>query len=349
MADRAPILGDVARLAGVSKSTASRILGAPPGRRIPFAADTQDKVRQAAERLGYTPSRLARGLSRDRTGIVGLVIPSVKDSFFPSVTSEIESRLAEKGYNVILANTGGSSRIERAKIMDLLSWRVDGFVAAPSQGAAGGDVFWELWHRKVPFVLVDRSFPQTPFFSVTTDDQRGAASAVEHLLSLGRTRIARAGGPLDISSNRLRHAGYEDALVARGMKPEPRLAITVAPTLDGGHEAATRVLALTPRPDALFCFSDIVAAGALEEFLDTGVSVPGDVALVGYADLEFSRILRVPLTSVRQPTSLIGRTAAEMILARMEGRPAEPPEIRLPVELIVRASTVLAPASRSEV
>jgi LacI family transcriptional regulator len=339
MTDKSPVLGDVARLAGVSKSTASRILGASPGRKIPFAAETQEKVKDAAARLGYTPSRLARGLSRHRTGIIGLVIPSVKDSFFPSVTEEIEDRLAEKGFNVILANTGGSLKTERAKILDLLSWRVDGLVAAPVQGRDGGAVYWELWNRKMPFVLIDRSFPQTPFASVVTDDRHGAALAVDHLLASGLVRIARTGSPHEISTNRLRQAGYEDSLIAHAIRPDPSLVFIVPPTFEGGHEAAARALARDPRPDALFCFSDIVAAGALEEFLNRGISVPGDIALVGYADLDFSRMLRVPLTTVRQPTGLIGRTAADMILARIEGGSDAAAEVRLPVELIIRSST----------
>src|SRR5512140_2941300 len=137
MSNHVPTLDDVARLAGVCKSTASRILGARVEDRIPFASRTQDRVRQAAERLGYTPSKLARGLSRTRTGFIGLVIPSVEDSFFPSVTRAVERRLASKGFNVILANTGEDPKVERERILDLLSWRVDGLVIAPTQ--EGGD------------------------------------------------------------------------------------------------------------------------------------------------------------------------------------------------------------------
>ncbi len=338
MAVKGPILGDVARLAGVSKSTASRILGAPPGRTVPFAAATQAAVRSAAERLGYVPSRLARGLSRDRTGFIGLAVPSIKDSFFPSLTAEIEVCLAARGYNVILVDTGGSPEIERAKIEGLLAWRVDGLVAAPCQGPNGGAIFWEIWNKNIPFVLIDRSFPQTPFASVTTDDRRGAALAVRHLLDSGRTRIAAAGGSTAISTNRLRLEGFQDALLAVGKRPEPGLLIPVPSTFEGGHEAAAAALAMNPRPDALFCFSDLIAAGALEELLGRGVSVPGDMALAGYADLDFSRMLKVPLTTVRQPTVLIARTAAEMILALVEGRPDLVQDARLPVELVVRAS-----------
>jgi LacI family transcriptional regulator len=339
MSNHVPTLEDVARLAGVCKSTASRILASRAEDRIPFATRTQEQVRQAAERLGYTPSKLARGLSRTRTGFIGLVIPSVEDSFFPSVTRAVERRLAAKGFNVILANTGADSKVEREKILDLLSWRVDGLVIAPSQEGGDASVFWELWQKKVPFVLVDRVFAQTPFYSVTTDDHAGATMAVEHLLAKGRKLIARAGSGTEISTNRARHAGYVEALIAHGILPNPQHALTVAPTIEGGHQVLEQLMALEPRPDALFCFSDIVAAGVLEACFQKGIRVPADLALVGYADLEYSRILRVPLTSVRQPTGLIGKTAADLLLAQLDGQTPDPAQVLLDVELLVREST----------
>src|SRR5215467_6565509 len=162
MANSGSTLEDVANLAGVSKSTASRILAAPKGARIPYADDTQQKVLEAAAKLDYKPSKLARGLTLAKTGIIGLIIPQLTDSFFPIVTSAIEARLAEAGYSVILADSNDSSKVEQARIEDLLSWHVDGLVIAPSQEAGHAGYFWELWQRGVPFVLVDRTFPETP-------------------------------------------------------------------------------------------------------------------------------------------------------------------------------------------
>ena len=194
MANSNVTLDNVARLAGVSKSTASRILAAQPGDPIPFAAATQEKVRKACQVLGYRPSKLARGLTGNRTGMIGLIVPSVMDSFFPSVTSVIEACLAEQGYAIILANTSGNSEVEQEKIEDLLAWRVDGLIIAPAQETGNAGPYWDLWRREVPFVLIDRHFPDTPFHSVVTDDHAGAAMAVEHLLSTGRKRIAAVGG-----------------------------------------------------------------------------------------------------------------------------------------------------------
>lgn len=332
-------LADVAKLAGVSKSTASRILASARGRTIPYSPATQESVRNAADLLNYRPSKLARGLTGARTGIIGLVIPTLEDSFFTAATTIIEGKLAEKGYNVFLSNTSGDSDMERAKVEDLLTWPVDGLVIAPVQQSGDAGLFWELWQNDVPFVLIDRTFADTPFYSVTTDDHVGAAMAVEHLLSLGCRRIACVGGQLAVSTNRTRHAGYIEALIRNGVLPDPRLCAEVSPTEAGGRQAMERFAQLDALPDAVFCFSDLMAIGVMEVCLDLGIRIPEDLALVGYADLDYSGVLRIPLTSVRQPRNEIGLAAAEVLLARLDGRKPENAELKLPVELVIREST----------
>jgi DNA-binding LacI/PurR family transcriptional regulator len=340
VANAVPTLGDVANLAGVSKSTASRILSVVGGaKKIPYAAETKSKVRAAAAKLGYKPSKLARGLTLAKTGIVGLVVPSLTDSFFPTVASAIETHLSGAGYSVILADTNADSKTERARVEDLLSWQVDGLIIAPAQEAGDAGLFWELWQRKIPFVLIDRTFPETPFFSVSTDDQIGAGLVVEHLIAAGRRRIVRVGGPLAISTNRLRHAGYTAALIRHGILPQAEYALEAAPSEEGGYQAFSKILAISPRPDAVFCFSDNVAVGVMDACNDHGIRVPEDMAVVGYADLPQSRLLKVSLTTVLQPRPLLGWHAAKMLLACMEER-GQPDPIRLPVELMVRESTV---------
>lgn len=333
-------LQDVAKLAGVSVSTVSRILKARDDERIPFAEETRGRVRKAASQLGYRPSKLARGLVGARTGIIGHIVPSLEDSFFPSITSALQMLLNSNGYNVLLVSTEQDAEIERASIEDFLSWRVDGLIVAPSQNALDAELFWELWRLKVPFVLLDRVFADTPFFSITTDDYAGAVMATEHLLSLGRTRIARAGSALPVSTGRLRHAGYAETLMRHGIAPDPRYALQAEPTIAAGRAVAEDLLRLDPRPDALFCFSDVVAIGAIEACLERGIRVPEDLAIVGYADLDMSRFTKIRLTTIRQPRNQIGQLAAQMLLDQMAGRLIEKPQTVLPVELIVRESTV---------
>ena len=333
-----PTLEDVANLAGVSKCTASRILAARAGARVPYSAGTKRKVLDATAKLGYKPSKLARGLTLSKTGIIGLVVPSLTDSFFPSVTSALEARLTEEGYSVILANSNADSRIQRARIEDLLSWHVDGLMIAPTQEAGEAGLFWELWQRKTPFVLLDRTFPETPFCSVSTEDETGAAMAVEHLFATGCRRIVWAGGPLVVSTNRLRHTGYTAALIHHGVLPRPDYALEAPPCEEGGELALARILALNPRPDAVFCFSDILAFGILDACSRQGIRVPQDLAVVGYADLPHSGMLKVALTTVRQPRALLGRRAAEMLIASI-GKSGHSEQVTLPVELVIREST----------
>jgi len=283
------------------------------------------------------PASLARGLTTAKTNMIGLVIPSVRDSFFPSVTDAIETHLAKEGYNVILSNTGADSSIEQKKIEDLLAWRVDGLIIAPSQETQDASFFWQVWRSGVPFVLIDRYFPDTPFYSVTTDDYAGAAMAVEHLLSIGRRRIACIGGPLTVSANKLRHDGYVETLISHSILPDPNLFATSS--AGDGAQAARHLIERKPRPDALFCFNDRAAVDAISVCLEMGIRIPEDLAIVGYADLEHSHILKVPLTTVRQPRNLLGKHASEMLLKLIAGDTPDPAQHKLPVELVVRDST----------
>lgn len=342
MANSVPTLEDVANLTGVSKSTVSRILAKriDPGKKIPFAVETQKKVLAAVAKLGYKPSKLARGLTMAKTGIIGLVIPSLTDSFFPYVTSAIETRLTEAGYSVILVNTNASTKVELARVEDLLSWQVDGLIVAPAQESGEAELFWDLWRRQIPFVLIDRTFPDSPFCSVTTDDAVGAGLAVEHLVERGCRRIARvSGSSMSVYTNQQRQAGYLSALMRHGIVPQENYMIDVVQKEVDGRQLLDRILALNPRPDGIFCFSDFTAFDIIEACDQYGVRVPEELAVVGYADLPQSKLLKISLTTVRQPRTLMGRSAADMLLARMAGK-EQPAQINLPVELIVRQSTM---------
>jgi LacI family transcriptional regulator len=339
MSSAVPTLGDVAKLAGVSKSTASRILAAVEDGDIPYSIRTKKKVREAAYRLDYRPSKVARGLTMAKTGIIGLIVPSLTDAYFPEVISAIEAALSRTGHSVILADSNADSNIETTRIHDLLSWRVDGLIIAPSQSNSEAGLFWELWRREIPFVTIDRSFPETPFCSVTTDDEKGVGMAVDHLAALGRTRIAWAGGGCPtISTTRLRKAGYSAGLIHNGILPVAEYALSLSITEFGVREALEHLFTLKNRPDAVICFSDNVALGLLEACLHHGVRVPEDMAIIGYADLPFAGMLKVSLTTVRQPKSQLGQRAVELLLTCMEKK-KHSEQIVLPVELVVREST----------
>jgi DNA-binding LacI/PurR family transcriptional regulator len=339
MSNAVPTLDDVAKLAGVSKSTASRVLSATKGKRLAYSAATVRNVRHAADKLDYRPSKMARGLTMDRSGIIGLVVPSLTDAFFPEVISVMESLLDQAGYTVILADSRTDSKVEQARIRELLTWRVDGLIIAPSQSIAEAGLFWELWRRQVPFVTIDRTYPETPFCSVSTDDKRGIEMAVDHLVANGRKRIVWAGGGLStISTTRLRQTGYMAGLIRNSILPVPDFALSHPASELGGRQALDRILALKPRPDAVICFSDNVALGLLEACAHHNVRVPDDLAVVGYADLPFAGMLKVALTTIRQPKVLIGQRAVALLLKCLEDK-QHSEQVVLPVELVVRESS----------
>ncbi len=201
-------------------------------------------------------------------------------------------------------------------------------------------MFWDLWRREIPFVLIDRMYPDTPFYSVTTDDTYGATLAVEHLIAGGCRRIARiSGSPMSVSTNQQRQAGYLSALLRHGIVPQKSYMIDVAPNEDESPQLLNRIQSLNPRPDGVFCFSDFIAFDIIASCEQCAIRVPEDLAVVGYTDLPQSSLLKISLTTIRQPRTLLGRSAAEMLLARMD-KNETPVQINLPVELVVRQSTM---------
>jgi DNA-binding LacI/PurR family transcriptional regulator len=228
--------------------------------------------------------------------------------------------------------------VEKEKINEMLSWRVDGLIIAPAQRNMDAGPFWDLWRQQVPFILLDRTFPDTPFASVTTDDESGAKAAVEFLIQRGMTRIACMGGPMILSTNRLRRSGYQEALMRHGIMPRGDYVFEVDTGRESCRGAMERLLALDPRPQAVFFFSDELASEAMRICLDHNLRVPADLALVGYADYSYSSLLRVPLTTVRQPCDVIGRALAEALLARLADETTPSKQYVIPVELIVRES-----------
>jgi LacI family transcriptional regulator len=346
MANGMPTLEDVAKLSGVSRATVSRILHAKPGRKIPFKTDTQERVRNAAQMLGYKPSRLARSLVSSKTHIVGLVLPACGDSFSASIVQAAQTQLAEYEFGLLLANTSDNAATEAESIEEFLSWHVDGLIILPTQRTSDAGMFWKLWESRIPFILVDRVFAETPFYSVTTDDYHGSVIAVEHLLGLGRRSIAFAVRPPTVSTNRVRRAAFRDTLLRNGLRPDPNLLIEVPPTAEGGHMAIQKMMELPVMPDALFCCSDIVAAGAMDECFKQGIRIPEDLALVGYSDLDYAGLLGIPLTTINQPADQIGKYAASMLLKLISGDQPDIAHVNLPVSLVVRESTVANGRSR---
>ncbi|MGY4708337.1 LacI family DNA-binding transcriptional regulator [Mycolicibacterium sp. CBM1] len=328
---------EVAIEASVSVGTVSNVLNAPQK----VSPATVTRVQAAIEKLGFVRNDAARQLKAGRSRTVGLIVLDIGNPFFTDVARAAEHRAAQRNLTVLLATSDDDAGRERAYVDAFDEQRVFGVLVSPISEDLSR--LTALQNRGTPVVLVDRDGTGTPFSSVAVDDVAGARQAVEHLLAIGRRRIAFVGGPVELRQVRDRQRG---AAAAVDTVPGAELEIITAPALSvlAGREVGERLLARAPerRPDGVFCANDLLAIGVLQALtlMGTGARVPDDIALVGYDDIDFARSAVVPLTSVAQPTADIGRTAVDLLLAASDPAEAEPPRnIVLEPRLVVRAST----------
>ena len=325
---------DVARLSGVSAMTVSRVIN--DSERV--SPDTRRKVQAAISELGYVPSRLARGLSRQRTGTLAVIVPDVANPFFTLIVRGAEDIARRAGYRVILCDTRADPTIEREVIEEMIAHRVEGIVIAPVSDRSRSHLR-RLARFGVPFVLVDRTVPGVDADVVRGNSADGARQLVDHLISLGHRRIGFIVESDDVSTARERRQGYEAALVGAGIPHDPELVAnaTVDPT--GGSEGMRQLLQLKDRPTAVFTVNNLVALGAIEAVRDAGLEVPDDVALVCFDDIEFASRLYPFLTAMEQPAETFGTLGTQLLLEHIEGRgPERSRMVVLPARFVLRKS-----------
>ncbi|MCS7239938.1 MAG: LacI family transcriptional regulator [Candidatus Bipolaricaulota bacterium] len=326
-------LEDVARLAGVSRSTVSRVINGQPHVR----AETKARVLAAVERLGYRPHPIARSLATRRTKVVSMLIPEsltklFSDQFFAILLQGAVHACNTRGYQMVLALFDDPRRQEELYRQLLQNGYVEGAVVASA--APDDPVIQALREDGIPVVAVGKQ-PGLPYVDV--NNYGGARMATEHLLSLGYRRIATITGPLSHLHVQDRLAGYRDALKAHGIPYEEELVVEGGFTEVGAMAAVAKLLPL--RPEAIFVQSDTMAAGVMRALRSHGLRVPEDVAVVGFDDIPLASLLDPPLTTVRQPIRLLGFMAVELLVDLLDGHNPGPRENTvLPVELVVRSS-----------
>jgi LacI family transcriptional regulator len=326
---------DVAALARVSIGTVSNVLNRPEI----VSPDTVDRVQQAIDKLGFVRNDAARQLKAGRSNTIGLVVLDVRNPFFTDLARGAQDAATEAGLSVLLGDSGRSSKREAAYLDLFEEQRVHGVLVSPLNDV--GRRLEGLRRRGIPAVLVDRSATGSGFSSVSVDDVAGGRLAVEHLISIGRRRIAYLAGSFDFSQVTDRLRGAQEAVAAH---PGVSLEVidTDGLTVPAGY-AAGEGLAARPaaeRPDGVFTANDLIAVGVLQALvMHSNISVPGDIALVGYDDIDFAETAVVPLTSVRQPSELLGKTAVELLLDEARDPSRQPRQIVFQPELVVRAST----------
>jgi LacI family transcriptional regulator len=325
---------DVARLSGVSPMTVSRVING--GARV--SPDTRRRVEQAIGELGYVPSRLARGLSRRRTGTLAVIVPDVANPFFTAIVRAAEEVARRADYSVILCDTRGDLEVERDVIEELIAHRVEGIVVAPVSDRSKPQLV-RLAKFGVPFVLVDRTVPGIDCDAILGDSYEGAKKLVQHLISLGHTRIGMIVESEVVSTARDRRRGYVAALEEAGIPREPQLVVEATHDPDGGADGMSRLLELEQPPTAVFTVNNLVAVGAIEAVRAARLEVPDDVALVCFDDLEYASRLYPFLTAMEQPAGSFGTLGAQLLLERIAERgSARSRVVVLPGEFIVRRS-----------
>ncbi|MFD1146815.1 LacI family DNA-binding transcriptional regulator [Saccharothrix hoggarensis] len=334
MSSSRPTMAEIAKEAQVAVSTVSKVLNGH--------TDVSVKTRQAVERViarrGYQLPRAARSGRRRRIELVDLVINELDSVWGLSILNAVEQVVEEAGLWLVVTALHNRQSLTRRWVESLLARGSRGVILVLSE--LGDRDIQDLRRRNLPFVVVDavdRPLPGVPSIGVT--NHAGGYAATEHLTALGHRRIAVIGGPEQLLCTRARVAGYRAALEAAGIPVERQLIRYGNFHRDGGLSAAEALLALPDRPSAVFAGSDQHAVGVYEAARRAGLSVPGDLSVVGFDDLDFAEWTAPPLTTVRQPLHEMGATAARMLLRAVNGEQVASSHVELTTELVVREST----------
>jgi len=330
-------LDEVARVAGVSRATVSRVVNGSPK----VSPDVRRTVERAIDRLGYVPNRAARSLVTRRSDSIAVVItePSSRlfsDPFFPRLVRGISAALSVRDLQLVLLMPDDDVDEERT-VRHLTAGHVDGVILVSLHG--DDPLPQQLATRRVPIVLLGRPTHGVDVDYVDADNRDGARRATTHLIERGNRRIATITGPRDMVAGTDRLTGYRDALTDASIEIDDGLIATGDFTQTGGEAAKERLLRDRPDLDAVFCASDLMAVAALGVLQSAGRRVPDDVALVGYDDSPIATTSRPPLSSVRQPIEEMGREMVHLLAGNIEQNGRVPRRIVLTTELIARASS----------
>lgn len=335
-------LKDVAAEAGVHVSTASRALN--PETRSVVNEETAVRVIEVAERLGYRPHPLARGLRTNRTLTVGMVVPDLMNPLFPPIYAGADSVLGDLGYSVLVATDDDEPDKSRSVIMALLERRVDGLILANAHRGFA----LPTWREIVPTVLVNRSTESNAFPAIVGDHHAGIGLVVQHLADLGHTAISHIAGPQGLSTGLARRDGFLGAMEDNGLNIHSELLVEAgAFRTEAGRAACEQLISSESSFTAIVAGNDLIGLGCYDVLAGRGLSVPDDVSVTGYNDLAFIDRVDPPMTTVSVPYREMGAMAARQLLGLLGGDgggASSYPPIELAPELVVREST--APPAR---
>jgi DNA-binding LacI/PurR family transcriptional regulator len=334
----------IAERAEVSIGTVSHVIN--------DTAKVREKLRQrvldAIRSLGYQPSQLARGLRRNQTNMVVMIIPDITNPFFPAVVRGVEDVAYKHSLRVVLCNTDNDIEKESFYLNEMRAYRPAGWLMIPANDSKMTAQFKSPALSGHPVVCIDRQPPDWKGDVVLAANQAGARSATQHLLRMGHRLLAVITGPLHLTNAVERLKGFKRALSEAGVSIDPEYIQEAQFNRQSGYEAATRLLRMLPRPTAIFASNDLMAMGVLSAARELGIHCPEQLSIIGFDDLDFAEFTAPALTSVRQPGYQLGTTAARLLMERIDGSHSSPRKIVLPSELKIRHS-VAPPSTRTRI
>ena len=322
---------DVAKAAGVSTATVSRVLSNSAHVR----PEVRERVMAAVDKLAYRPNLLARGLRSQQSNTIGLIVSDIRNPFFTSISRAVEDTAYEQGFSLILCNTDENPEKEAIYSNLMQDQNVAGVIFSPTRQTAANFTTLKI---TFPTVIVDRSIKDADVDMVLLDNVDAAYRLVKHLIENGYRHIGALCGETS-STGRERYAGFEKALRAHDLSPSAEHVKFVQPKIEAGYAATLKILDTAQPPDALMTTNSLLAEGALQAIRERNLTIPGDIALVTFDETTWASLVQPPLTLIAQPTNEIGKTATELLLQRIADPDRPTRQVILKGQLLVRGSS----------
>ena len=322
---------NVAEAAGVSTATVSRVLANKPHVR----PEVKKRVLEVVRKLNYQPNRVAQSLRSSTSKIIALVVADIENPFFQRVSRAVDDYALEEGYNVMLCNTDEDAEREKICLELLHVENIAGIILSPTR--QGLENFDASSSPNVPTVIIDRDRDNFEVDNVLIDNVSATQQIISHLIDHGHRRLAGIFGE-NSSTGLRRRDGFLKALKEHDIKPAPELIKYAPATEDGGYHTAMKLLKTGIRPDALFTSSNLLSVGALLAIQEHELEIPNDIAFASFDDATWTRLVKPPITVVQQPTYEIGRTAAELLIKRINDPSRSNREVVLTTKMVIRES-----------
>jgi len=328
-----PTIKDVAKHVGVSTATVSHVIN-----KTRFVSDEiKEKVLQTIRDLNYQPNAIARSLVKRKTHTIGIIISDILNPFYTAIVRGIEDVTYKSGYSVMLCNTDENVEKEILYIQVLMEKRIDGLVLSTAFQDGVHPLLSQL--KGIPLVSIVRKMKGFNPDAVFGDNVGGAYQAIEHFIQLGHRRIGIISGPLGLSSGAERREGYEKALESHRIPIEEHWIKTGDFKKESGYFLTKKLLEEKVPPTALLVVNNQMTIGALNALKELGVRVPEDLSLISFDDMEWCSFMNSPLTTIEQSPYLMGKTAGEMLLQKINHKRSQPKKVVIPSHLIIRNST----------